>query len=118
MGALKWVFVISLLGSSLCQANPQQEIQHLLEFVKTTNCQYDRNGTLHTGVEAVEHIQKKYDYFEDDIKTAEDFIRYSATESKMSGNKYRVLCGDKNAIYSQDWLLKELRLYRHNINKK
>mgnify|MGYP000208564966 FL=1 len=118
MQVSKWICMIGFLSTGICQAAPQQEIEHLLGFVKTTPCQYERNGTLHTGLEAVEHIQKKYDYFEDDIETAEDFIRYSATKSKMSGNKYRVLCGGQKPIYSQDWLLKELQLYRNSTMKE
>ena len=83
MNITQWTLCFSLLVANISHANPQTEIQHLLEFVKTTPCQYERNGTQHTGVEAVEHIQKKYDYYLDDIKTAEDFIEYSATKLSL-----------------------------------
>ncbi len=90
----------------------QDEINHLLSYVANTQCQYDRNGTLHSGAEAVEHINKKYDYFKDDIQTTEDFIKYSATKSKMSGNFYYIRCHEKAALKSKDWLLNELKRYR------
>lgn len=122
MNTSKWLILLSLLVTTTSHAVPQntvqQEIQHLLQFVKSTDCQYQRNGTSHTGVEAVKHIQKKYDYFLDDIKTAEDFIKYSATKSKMSGNKYQVLCENQKAIYSQDWLLQALQVYRGRLLKE
>ena len=90
----------------------QQEIAHLLTYVATTDCQYERNGRLHTGQEAVQHIQKKFDYFADDIQSTEDFIQYAATKSKMSGKYYRIHCPNAQAENSRDWLLAELQRYR------
>ncbi len=114
----RWFIMFSLLLAVTSHATPyiesQKEIQHLLEYVKLTDCQYERNGTQHTGAEAVEHIKKKYDYYLDDIKTAEDFIEYSATQSKMSGKKYKVHCKGLSEQTSQDWLMKELELYRNS----
>ena len=66
-------------------ASTQDEINHLLNFVASTDCKYERNGTMHNGKEAIEHINKKYEYYSDDIESTEDFIKYSATKSKMSG---------------------------------
>lgn len=65
-----------------------QEIQHLLNYVASTSCQYERNGTFHTGIEAKKHILKKHRYFQEDITTTEKFIKYAATKSKMSGQYY------------------------------
>ena len=93
-------------------ADSSKEIEHLLSFVASTNCKYERNGKMHSGEEAVEHIKKKYDYFSDDIETTEDFIKYSATKSKMSGNHYKIHCTDKPTIKSSTWLLTELAVYR------
>ena len=89
-----------------------QEINHLLSFVESTECKYERNGIQHNGVDAVAHIKKKYDYFEDDIDTAEDFIELSATKSTMSGKAYKVHCPDEDVITSKKWLLDELAAFR------
>ncbi|MGK0443793.1 MAG: hypothetical protein ACJA1U_000721 [Bermanella sp.] len=102
-----WIFCLS------AQAN-QAEIQHLMAFVQQTACEYERNGTRHSGKDALEHIQKKYDYYEDDIQTTEDFIRLSATKSTMSGKEYWVHCPNKKAITSQQWLLDELNRLRQS----
>ncbi len=99
-------------------ASTQDEINHLLSFVASTDCKYERNGTMHTGSEAVEHINKKYTYFLDDIKSTEDFIEYSATKSKMSGKYYKIHCANKGPIKSQDWLLTQLKAYRQSRIKK
>jgi hypothetical protein len=103
-------FVLSLHGQWVT-ANPA-EINHLLHFVEHTQCQYERNGTQHNGVDAVAHIKKKYDYYKDDIKTTEDFIKLSATKSTMSGKAYQVHCPNKKAITSEQWLLDELATFR------
>ncbi len=97
-------------------AATQDEINHLLNFVASTDCKYERNGTMHNGKEAVGHINKKYAYYNDDIKSTEDFIEYSATKSKMSGKYYKIHCNNKVSIKSQDWLLIELMTYRKAHN--
>ncbi|TKB43047.1 hypothetical protein E8M12_16115 [Thalassotalea mangrovi] len=88
------------------------EIQHLLKYVGDSGCKYERNGEFHQGQEAVEHIQKKYDYFADDIETAEDFIEKSATQSLISKKKYMIHCPNQDAVPSGEWLLEELDRYR------
>ncbi|QDP02951.1 hypothetical protein FNC98_07620 [Thalassotalea sp. PS06] len=90
----------------------EKEIKHLLKYVGDSGCKYERNGDFHQGEEAVEHIQKKYDYFVDDIETTEDFIEKSATQSLISKKKYMIHCPDQEAVPSGDWLLEELDRYR------
>jgi hypothetical protein len=97
--------------------NEIKEVEHLLNFIKTSSCIIYRNGSRHTGIEAVTHIEKKYDYFRDRIKTTEDFIEYSATKSTMSGKYYTVKCGSENEIRTRDWLLDELKKYREKTNR-
>jgi hypothetical protein len=88
------------------------EIEHLIGFVASTTCTYERNGEPHTGKEAAQHIQKKYDYYVDEIKTTEDFIKLAATKSKMSGKAYLVKCLDQQPIESAKWLMNELADFR------
>jgi len=108
----KKLLVLLSLFSFCSFASNQEEINHLLNFVSSTDCKYERNGTMHNGAEAVKHITKKYEYYSDDIETAEEFIKYSATKSKMSGKYYKIHCSNMVAVKSQDWLLQELNLYR------
>jgi hypothetical protein len=104
--------IVMMMLASSALANDQNEINHLLDYVKNTTCQYERNGKMHSGKEALKHINKKYEYFADDIKTTEDFIKYSATKSKMSGKYYKIHCPEQAAVKSQTWLLAELKRYR------
>ena len=61
MKILKLTTLSILFLSSFAFSSTQTEISHLLKFVSETQCQYERNGTMHTGKEAKNHIQKKYD---------------------------------------------------------
>jgi len=95
-------------------ADTASEIAHLMDYVKKTECTYIRNGTEHNGVDAAEHIKKKYDYYNDkgQIHSAEDFIRLSASKSMISGSKYMISCPGEAKVESGKWLLKELKRYR------
>jgi len=95
-------------------ADTQQEIDHLLAFVAGTTCQYERNGSVYDGARAEQHIKKKYEYFKNKINSAEDFIKYSATKSTMSGKQYKIHCENMATQNSSDWLLNELKKYRDN----
>ena len=110
MRSMIFIFLTIFAGNTL--ASTEDEITHLLGFVETTACTYERNGTIHTGSDAVKHISQKYQHFKDDIHSAEDFIKYSATKSTMSGKFYKIHCGGQPVINSQDWLLTELANYR------
>jgi hypothetical protein len=114
---LKQLLTIILLTFSytaFADVPPEQksEVEHLLEFVRQSDCVMVRNGSEHEGEKAASHIQKKYGHFEDDITTTESFIKYSATKSTMSGKYYTVKCPDGKEVRSQDWLLEELAVFR------
>jgi hypothetical protein len=114
---LNKILLISLSIFSLnIYASTQSEIIYLLNFVASTDCQYERNGNFYNGKEAFEHINKKYKYYSDDIQSTEDFIKYAASKSKMSGKYYKIHCHNKSLIKSQDWLLNELMIYRKSKN--
>ncbi len=104
--------LIAHTASADVPAEQATEVDYLLNFVRQSQCTIDRNGTHHTGPKASEHIKKKYDYFRDDIKTTEDFIKYAATKSTLSGKYYSVICPNRDTIKTQAWLLNELSHFR------
>jgi hypothetical protein len=93
-------------------ASTQNEIAHLLNFIASTDCVFERNSSLYKHREAVDHIHKKYQYFAGKIKSAEDFINLSATKSSISGKYYKIHCNNQSPINSQAWLLTELKAQR------
>lgn len=88
-----------------------QEIDHLLQYVENAGCTFIRNSKAYDGAEARAHIQKKYDYFKDSIKTTEDFITHAATKSTLSGKPYKVRCNDREMLCAE-WLNVELESFR------
>ena len=101
-----------MLSVPVFASDMQTEINHLLTFLENSECQYERNGKLHTGKDMLDHVKKKYNYFKNKIDSTEKFIEYSATKSTLSGKYYMVLCKDNPKVKSQDWLLQELKNYR------
>lgn len=90
------------------------EIQHLLDYLGNSGCQFFRNGTWHPAADAREHIQKKYTALVERnlLKTAEEFISRAAAESSTSGKPYQVRCGGGEPVASARWLDAELVRYR------
>jgi len=111
---IRLLVVLLVFLSNAAFADMQKEIMYLLDFVANTACKYERNGTLYGGIEAQAHIKNKYYYFIEKISSAEDFIKYSATRSTLSGEKYKIFCEDMPVQYSGEWLLEALKDFRQN----
>ena len=95
------ILVVSQRSESEEGAN--QEINHLLQYIENSSCTFIRNGKAYNSAEARAHIQKKYDYFKVRVKTTEDFVKYAATKSSMSGKPYKVRCNGLE-ILCAEWL--------------
>jgi len=93
------------------QADTEMEIKHLIEYIENSKCTFIRNGKKYNSKEALVHILNKYEYTKRWIKSAEDFIKYSATKSSMSGRPYTVRC-DGREILCAEWLSEELNRFR------
>ena len=104
-------YILLLLPPFSVFADLQSEIDHLLLYVENSGCEFERNGSTYDSKEARSHIERKYRYVKKHVDETEDFIKYAATESSMSGNKYQVSCGG-NKQASADWLYEELSGYR------
>jgi hypothetical protein len=92
-------------------ASPEAEIDHLLDFIAASPCAFIRNDVAYDSAQAVGHIKDKYDYYREDIHSAEDFIALAATKSAMSGKPYVVEC-EATRIPAADWLTQELSAFR------
>ena len=102
---------IILVLSTAVFADKHDEIRHLLSFVEQSGCEFERNGKVYESEKARSHMEIKYDYVDKYVDETEDFIKYAATESSMSGRKYQVICDGKKQA-SAEWLKGELSRYR------
>jgi hypothetical protein len=57
-------------------------------------------------------MRRKYNYFKDEIKTPEDFVRLCASKSLRSGRAYMLRLADGNLLRCDQWLLSQLSRYR------
>ena len=97
----------------------KEKIEALIEFVQTSkNITFIRNGDEYSPEDAASHMQKKWDWLEDDIKTARDFIEKAASKSSVSGKKYQVRLADGKVIFSSEFLLAKLKKIETKQNKR
>jgi len=99
-----------LVASS--QADTATEIEHLFEYIASSGCIFIRSGNGHDNAAAVAHLRMKYTHAKRWVKTTEDFIRYTATKSSMTGRPYKVICDDVETPTAQ-WLTNELERFRN-----
>lgn len=90
------------------------EITELFDFIRSSPCRFNRNGRWYTSIEAAEHINTKYQYVlkKGRIGSTEDFIKYAAARSSITGREYKVQCDGGELISSTDWLTAKLQHIR------
>lgn len=89
------------------------EIEHLLVYLRSSDCQFYRNGWWYGPEQAETHLRRKYTHYlgHADVPTAEEFIAEMATRSSVTGIAYQVRCNE--VIQPSDtWFLTELYRYR------
>lgn len=96
--------------------NQKAEVEHLLEFVKSSDCIFERNGKKHDAEEGYKHIKRKYWYFKNKVTNTEEFIEFSGTMSTRSGKDYLIYCEGNEPVKSSVWLMEELIQYREKSN--
>ena len=118
-----WLFTVLLLTSLAASGDgPGQQsehlestIQYLLKHVADSGLTFIRNSERHASFDAAEHMNSKYEYFRDKIKTPEDFIQRCASKSLMSGKPYLVVLENGEEVRTDAWLLSALTVYRSNL---
>ena len=67
-----------------------------------------RNGEEHDAVAAAAHLRMKWKRAGSRVRTAEDFIKYCATGSSMSGKPYQIRFADGRVMNSADYFNAQL----------
>ena len=88
-----------------------REIKHLMAYIAGAECRFIRNGKEYGPEAARKHIQKKYEYARNRIRTTEAFIQGVASKSAISGKPYKIRCKDQTML-CVDWLAEELQRFR------
>ena len=107
---LSLVFISQLV---LADTVTEQEVGALIESIKTSGCEFQRNGKTYNSVDAADHLAMKFSRGSRYAKTAEDFIKNLASKSSMSGKPYLINCAGKNSEPSGEWLSRQLSAMRN-----
>jgi hypothetical protein len=67
-----------------------------------------RNGTEHSAARAAEHLRLKRRNAGKRVRTAEQFIRYCASESSLTGRKYQIRYPDGRTVDAADFFHQQL----------
>ena len=109
------IFASALMFGSLAWAGTpsaaaQAEIAQLLAYLRTSGCEFQRNGTWYSATDAAAHLENKNQYLvkHSQIGSAEDFIEKAGSKSSMSGKPYLVRCQLHQTVPSAMWLRAEL----------
>lgn len=92
----------------------QQEVNHLLEYIANSGCNFYRNGNWGAAALAAAHARTKFDYLSmhEEIGSAADFIAKAASQSSVTGLPYQVKCYGAAPVLTRAWLSEELARYR------
>ena len=93
--------------SSSAQTEAETEIRWLIQAVRDIDCQFDRNGTLHSAESAANHLELKYSRGKRYSDSAEAFIERVASQSSLTGESYRMIC-EGSAMPAANWLTTKL----------
>ena len=105
------VVLLTIMIPLTCRAETEKEIHHLLQFIENSECVFVRNNNRNSSLKARKHIERKYNYIKRRVKTAEDFIKYAATQSIISGKPYMIICKNREDPFAE-WLQTELDAFR------
>jgi hypothetical protein len=90
-------------------AREQRRIDFLLHDVEqATDVVFIRNGTEHDGPAAAKHLRRKLDYAGERVKTAEEFVKYCASESSLTHQHYKVRLQGGKTLDAADYLIGKL----------
>lgn len=102
-----------LLSSVALAKTPPAEVRKIEALIAAVESRPDavfiRNGSEHDAKAAADHLRLKWRSAGNRIQTARDFIRYCATQSSMSGRKYRIRFKDGHEVESAVFFEAELQ---------
>ena len=106
--------IIALTGSaSLLQAQAtgrpapadiDASIRCLIDVVASSEYTFLRNSGRYSGVQAAQHLQRKYAHFREQIHSVDDFIALAASRSLLTGKPYQVVDAAGAITPTSRWL--------------
>jgi hypothetical protein len=112
--ALALALLAGLAAAQPSSPTATREIDALFAALEASQCRFQRNGRWYDATRAAKHLRRKFDWLRarDLVPDAESFIARAATGSSLSGEAYRVKCGEAAPRTSADWFGERLRRIR------
>jgi len=102
--------LVAVVASAKAPMTETQKIEALIDSVQhAKGAVFIRNGSEYSADQAVHHLRMKWDSAGSRIKTAQDFIKYCASESSFSGKKYQIRFPDGKVENSEDFFNEQLK---------
>src|SRR5215831_16816927 len=82
--------------------------QLIASITSLPNAQFIRNGTAYDAPAAGDHLRLKLKNAGSRIKTADEFIRFCASTSSVSGEPYKIRFADGREVTAEQFLRQKL----------
>lgn len=108
------VILVLLAAVHVCAQDPSEtaRIQYLLASVEALEgAKFIRNGSEHEARAAADHLRLKLKAAGSKVKTAEDFIRFCASRSSMTGEPYLIRLADGTTVRSEVFFRNRLKAF-------
>jgi hypothetical protein len=91
-------------------AREQQRIDYLIQsFSSLQGAVFIRNGKEYDAQAARDHLQSKLNHAGERVKTAEQFIKYCASESSMTHQPYKIRLPDGTVTETASYFSEKLK---------
>jgi len=108
---LSFALIAGFIATAHAEADADTEIRALIQAVAESECEFNRNGSLHSAEAAAAHLELKYSKGKRYAESAEAFIERLASKSSWSGKPYQMIC-DGQTQPTGDWLTATLQEIR------
>ena len=108
---LSLVLIAGSIATTHADSDADTEIRALIQGVAESECEFNRNGSLHSAETAAAHLELKYSRGKRYADSAEAFIERLASKSSWSGKPYQMIC-DGETQPAGDWLTMRLEALR------
>jgi len=105
---LSFALIAGFIATAHAEADADTEIRALIQAVAESECEFNRNGSLHSAEAAAAHLELKYARGKRYADSAEAFIERLASRSSWSGKPYQMIC-DGQTQPAGDWLTATLQ---------
>ena len=115
--SMRSIIALLFIGANLAHASDlapleNRKIEFLIDAIETLgDAKFVRNGTEYDAKTAAHHLRLKLKNAGSRVKSADDFIKYCASVSSMTGIPYQIRYSDGRVVTSEAFLRQKLSEY-------